>query len=125
MTPEEFEKTVEQAIADLPEELRELLEECSVIIADWADDPELMEHIGIDHPDETPYGFYDGTPVGMRGPTENSFVMPDRIYLFRGPLTEDFPERDELVEEIRVTLFHELGHLIGLDEDDMEARGLE
>lgn len=119
-----FEKIVEEAIADLPEELQKLLEECSVIIQEWAD-PELMERMGIDDRDDTPYGFYDGTPLGMRGPTENSFLLPDRIYVFRGPLVEDFPERDELVEEIRVTLFHELGHMIGLDEDDMEERGLE
>lgn len=120
----DFEAIVEEAIGDLPEELQRLLEECSVIVQDWAD-RELMERIGIDDPEETPYGFYDGTPVGQRGPTEVSFVLPDRIYLFRGPLLEDFPERDELVEEIRVTLFHELGHMIGLDEEDMEERGLE
>lgn len=119
-----FEKIVEQAIADLPEELRELLAECSIIIQEWAD-PELMERMGIDDRDDTPYGFYDGVPVGHRGPTDNSFLLPDRIYLFRGPLVEDFPEHDELVDEIRVTLFHELGHMIGLDEDDMEERGLE
>lgn len=124
MTSAEFEATVSEAIGDLPEELKELLEQCSIIIMEWADD-ELRERIGIDHEDETPYGFYDGTPVGMRGPTENTFLLPDRIYLFRGPLVEDFPDRDELVDEIRVTLFHELGHMIGLDEDDMEERGLE
>jgi predicted Zn-dependent protease with MMP-like domain len=61
----------------------------------------------------------------MRGPTENTMLLPDRIYLFRGPLIEDFDERDELIEEIRVTLFHELGHMIGLDEDDMEERGID
>lgn len=119
-----FEKIVEQAIADLPEELQELLQECSIIIQEWAD-PELMERMGIDDRDDTPYGYYDGVPVGQRGPTDNTFLLPDRIYLFRGPLVEDFPEHDELVEEIRVTLFHELGHMIGLDEDDMEERGLE
>jgi predicted Zn-dependent protease with MMP-like domain len=121
---EDFEKIVEQAIEDLPEELRNLLQECSIIIMDWADET-LMERIGIDDVDETPYGYYDGTPLPQRGPTESTFLLPDRIYLFRGPLIEDFLDLDELIDEIRVTLFHELGHMLGLDEDDMEARGLE
>jgi predicted Zn-dependent protease with MMP-like domain len=120
----DFDAVLEQAIADLPEELQELLQQCSVIVMDWAD-RELMERIGIDDIDDTPYGYYDGTPIGQRGPTESTFLLPDRIYLFRGPLIEDFPDRDDLVDEIRVTLFHELGHMIGLDEDDMEARGIE
>ena len=124
MTREEFEKVVQGVIADLPEELQRLLQECSIITMDWADD-ELRTRIGIDHEDETPYGFYDGTPVGLRGPTDNTMILPDRIYLFRGPLIEDFPERDDLIDEIRVTLFHELGHMIGLDEDDLESRGIE
>jgi predicted Zn-dependent protease with MMP-like domain len=124
MTDREFEKTVEEAIEALPQELQDVLQECTVIIADWAD-VELMQRIGIDEVEDTPYGYYDGTPVGERGPTENTMLLPDRIFLFRGPLIEDFPEREELVEEIRVTLFHELGHMIGLDEDDMEERGLE
>lgn len=124
MTREEFEKVVQGVIADLPEELQRLLQECSIITMDWADD-EVRTRIGIDHEDETPYGFYDGTPVGLRGPTDNTMILPDRIYLFRGPLIEDFPERDDLIDEIRVTLFHELGHMIGLDEDDLESRGIE
>lgn len=124
MTREEFEKVVQGVIADLPEELQRLLQECSIITMDWADD-ELRTRIGIDHEDETPYGFYDGTPVGLRGPTDNTMILPDRIYLFRGPLIEDFPDRDDLIDEIRVTLFHELGHMIGLDEDDLESRGIE
>lgn len=124
MTNAEFEAIVDEVLAELPEELREVLEECSIIITDWAD-PELLGLMGGITVEETPYGFYDGTPVGMRGPTQNSFLLPDRIYLFRGPLMEDFPERDQLAEEIRVTLIHELGHMIGFDEDDLEERGLE
>lgn len=122
--PDEFEKIVEGVIADLPEELQEVLESCSIIIADWADEEQLEELGGIDI-DDTPYGLYQGTPVGERTPENSTFLLPDRIFLFRGPLVEDFPDPDERAEQIRITLVHELGHMIGFDEDDLEERGLE
>ena len=121
---DEFEKIVEQVIADLPEELQEVLQSCSVIITDWADREQLEELGGIGI-EETPYGLYDGTPIGERTPGTTTFLLPDRIFLFRGPLTEDFPDADERAEQIRITLVHELGHMIGFDEDDLEERGLE
>jgi predicted Zn-dependent protease with MMP-like domain len=68
---------------------------------------------------------YDGTPVGERTPGNSTFLLPDRIFLFRGPLIEDFPDIAERAEQIRITLIHELGHMIGFDEDDLEERGLE
>lgn len=124
MTFAEFETVVEEVLDLLPEELQEVIAECAIILEEWADE-ELRERMGGIPVEETPYGFYDGTPVGMRGPSENSFLLPDRIYLFRGPLQEDFPDREELAEQIRITLVHELGHMIGFDEDDLEERGLE
>jgi len=124
MILEEFEAVVNEVIEALPEELRDVIGECAIIIEEWADDA-LREELGGIPLEETPYGYYDGTPVGLRGPTESTFLLPDRIYLFRGPLMEDFPEREELAEQIRITLIHELGHMLGFDEDDLEERGLE
>ncbi len=120
----EFESIVQDVIDELPEELQEVLAECAIIIDDWAD-REMRERMGGIPVEETPYGYYDGTPVGLRAPSENPVLLPDRIYLFRGPLIEDFPEPEELAGQIRITLVHELGHMIGFDEDDLEARGLE
>ncbi len=124
MTHTEFEAVVQDVIGDLPEELQEVLGESAIIIDEWADE-RVRERLGHIPVEESPYGFYDGTPVGWRGPSENSLLLPDRIYLFRGPLMEDFPDREELAEQIRITLVHELGHMIGFDEEDLEERGLE
>lgn len=121
---DDFERAVERAIADLPRELRRQLDECSVIVMDWADS-ELKELMGGIRRYQTPYGFYIGTPIDKRDIFGGGPFLPDRIFLFRGPLVADFPDPERLIEEIRVTLFHELGHLIGLDEDDLERRGLE
>src|SRR5687767_11548069 len=106
-----FEHAVERAIADLPDELRACLDECSVIVMDWPD-AAMRTLLGGIRKRETPYGFYVGTPIDERESFGGGPRLPDRIYLFRGPLVEDFTDPDELVEEIRVTLFHELGHLI-------------
>ncbi len=124
MTNDAFDRVVENVIADLPEELREVLKDCAVIIDDWADD-DVREMLGGIPVEETPYGFYDGTPYGERLPSDGVPHLPDRILLFRGPLVEDFPDTAELIEQIRITLVHELGHVIGFDEDDLEERGLE
>lgn len=124
MSPAEFEAVVAEAVADLPPELQEVLAECALIVEEWADEG-ILEDLGGLPIEETPYGYYDGVPYGERLPSEGMPYLPDRIYLFRGPLVEDFPEHDELIEQIRITLVHELGHVIGFDEDDLEERGLE
>lgn len=124
MLQAEFESIVRGVIDELPEQLQEVLGECAIIIDEWAG-PEMLERMGGIAVEETPYGYYDGTPVGLRALSENPVLLPDRIYLFRGPLIEDFPDPEELAEQIRITLVHELGHMIGFDEDDLEERGLE
>lgn len=124
MTFAELEAVIQDVINELPEELREVIAECAIIVEDWADE-DLRARLGNIPVEETPYGYYEGTPVGLRGPSDSSMLLPDRIHLFRGPLLEDFTDRDELAEQVRITLVHELGHMIGFDEDDLEERGLE
>jgi predicted Zn-dependent protease with MMP-like domain len=52
-------------------------------------------------------------------------ALPATIQLFRCNLARVASDREELLEEVRVTLLHEIGHYLGLDEDDLEARGLD
>jgi predicted Zn-dependent protease with MMP-like domain len=66
----------------------------------------------------TLYGLYEGIPLTRRDSGYDR-VMPDRITLFWGPLVRDFAD-DDLAEEVRKTLFHEIAHFFGLDEDDLE-----
>ena len=51
-------------------------------------------------------------------------LLPDRITLFAGPLTRSCASRDELEEEIRITVLHELGHHLGFDEGGLDDLGL-
>jgi predicted Zn-dependent protease with MMP-like domain len=62
-------------------------------------------------------------PLPDRGDWAGS--LPDRIAVYRLPLEESFPDPDELVREIRITVMHELGHYFGMDEDQLEELGYE
>ncbi|MBL8096131.1 MAG: metallopeptidase family protein [Anaerolineales bacterium] len=68
-------------------------------------------------------GLYEGVPLVERGADGDVGMLPDRITLFYRPLVEMCADRDELREEIWITLVHELGHFFGLDEDELWERG--
>jgi predicted Zn-dependent protease with MMP-like domain len=104
-----FEDHVERALASLPPELREAVRNVEIDVEDeHPDDPDL-------------FGLYEGVPLPERGDWAGS--LPDRIRIFRRPLTEAFPDPQELEAEIRITVLHELGHYFGLDEDRIDELG--
>ena len=104
-----FETHVERAIASLPPELREAVQNVDISVED-----ELPE-------DPDCFGLYEGVPLPERG--DWAGAMPDRIRIFRLPLVESFPDPDELEREIRITVLHELAHYFGIDEDRLEDLG--
>ncbi len=63
-------------------------------------------------------GFYDGIPLSERT-TAYGVVAPDRIVVYRGPHLRMCEDLDELVDEIRVTVWHEIAHYFGIDDDDL------
>lgn len=104
-----FEQHVERAIAALPPELRAAVENIEITVsAEHPDDPDI-------------FGLYEGVPLPERADWAGS--LPDRIRIFRKPLMESFPDPNELEEEIRVTVLHELAHYFGLDEDRLDTLG--
>jgi len=58
-------------------------------------------------------------------PSDSSGHMPRRIFLFQRNLERFAHSREELIEEIRVTLFHEIGHMLGFDEEGVASMGLD
>lgn len=111
----DFDEIVERALEEVPPELSELLENVVIVVDDW---PE--EHMLAKGEDDTLYGLYEGVPITERG--SDYYGLPDRITIFRGPLERDFPP-EELEEEIRVTVVHEIAHYFGFDEDRIEELG--
>jgi predicted Zn-dependent protease with MMP-like domain len=95
-----FEEIVEAALAELPPELARGLENVAIVVEEErAGDPELF------------------------GLWEAEEYMPDKITIFRRPLVRSFPDEDELREEIRITVLHELAHYFGIDEDRLDELG--
>jgi predicted Zn-dependent protease with MMP-like domain len=104
-----FEERVERAIESLPPELRNAVRNIEISVEDeHPDDPDL-------------FGLYEGVPLPDRG--DWAGALPDRIRIFRLPLVESFPAPEELDEEIRVTVLHELAHYFGIDEDRLDELG--
>ena len=114
----DFYELVERALEGLPPELSELLDNVAIVVDDW---PENSTPLVSDDPDETLYGLYEGVPLTQRGASYYG-MLPDRITIFRRPLERDFP-REELEEQIRITVVHEIAHHFGFDEDRLEELG--
>jgi len=68
-------------------------------------------------------GIYIGTPRTEAGPTHQPTDVT-RVVLFKKNLEKICRDRDELIEQIQITLRHEIGHHLGLSEEDMERLGL-
>jgi predicted Zn-dependent protease with MMP-like domain len=118
-----FTALARRAFDCLPKKFREHLDHVEFVIQDWPDE-ELLRSLDLDPKDDTLLGFYDGVPIGERSAsTDFPDPVTDTIYLFQGPLEEECATDAELVEQIRVTLLHEIGHHFGLDDDEIEKLG--
>jgi len=112
----DFEELVERAMEGLPPEFSDLLDNVVVMVEDWPDHSTLQSY-----GEDTLYGLYEGIPLTERG-SNYSGVMPDTITILRGPLERDFA-RNALVEQVRITVVHEIAHHFGFDEDRLEELG--
>jgi predicted Zn-dependent protease with MMP-like domain len=112
-----FERLVDRAVAGIPGPFRAALGEIAVVIADEPT-PEQLRDNGLE-PDETLYGLYEGVPRSEWG--ADWAAVPTRIVVFRLPLEEDFPDPDDLADEVRITILHELAHHLGIDDESRLA----
>ena len=111
MDAAEFEDAVGDALDEVPSELMALLDNVVFLVEDEppADDPDLL-------------GLYDGIPLTERDSTY-TFLPPDRILVFRGPLLRMCDSPEQLVEEVRITVVHEIAHHFGIDDDELHDLG--
>ena len=119
MDRRKFEVLVDLAIQELPAEFREKLENVAVIVEDNPSD-EILERMEVP-PDDTLFGLYEGTPLTDRGAA--SPLYPDRIWIFQKPIEDHCHTEDEIREEIKTTIVHEVGHFFGLDDEYLEGLG--
>lgn len=111
VTPQRFEDLVDLALAHIPGQLFDLVENCALLIED-----EPAVELG------DVLGHYDGIPLPERT-SQYSGVLPDRILIFRGPLLRLVTSEAELIEEVRITVLHEIAHFFGIDENELDDLG--
>ena len=119
LTRLEFNGAVENAMEELPTRIQSVLENVAVLVEDWPghDDVDAGHMEGR----ECLFGLYTGVPLPERegGPPP----LPDVITLFKRPIESACGSREQVVHEIRVTLLHEVGHYLGMSEEDLERLG--
>jgi predicted Zn-dependent protease with MMP-like domain len=122
LSPERFEAVVHAAAERLPEAFRRAFEEIAVVI-DPMPTAEVVDARTTGHPPDV-LGLYVGPALAER-PLAAPGEMPPTIFLFQRNLERSAEDLDELREEIRVTLYHELGHALGFDEEGVAEMGLD
>ena len=117
ITRREFLRLVRQAYLQVPEPVREALENVDVVVEEWPgpDEMALLEE------GSTLFGLYSGVPLTER--TGGDPILPDRIVIYRQPILRSCATREEAIREIRITLWHEVGHYLGMEEEDLHGLG--
>jgi len=117
----EIRKEVARVLDKLPREFRAQLRNVEIVV-ETRPSKELLLAEGLDPRYDTLYGIYQGIPLPDRSALDPP-LLPDKITIFAEPLLEDFPDPDELREEIRLTVLHEIAHYFGMDEEEIEDLG--
>ena len=118
LTGSEFQRLVRQAFQELPVQFEHSLENVAILVEDWPTGDDLKE-AGMEGHDL--FGLYTGVPLPER---EGGLApSPDTITLFQRPIESACGSREDVVREIRITLLHEVGHYLGMGEEDLEKLG--
>ncbi|WP_028660398.1 metallopeptidase family protein [Nocardioides insulae] len=108
--PERFDALVDNALDTIPDELARLVKNLVVLVEDEPAEGEPPDLLGL----------YDGLPLGV---DPQGGELPARIFVFRGPLMDFVDSEEELVEEVRITVVHEVAHHFGIDDARLHELG--
>jgi len=117
VTAERFEELVADALDAIPPELGTAIENVAVVVADWPTPAQLAGRPG------TLLGLYEGVPLTRRDAMAYAGVMPDRITIFQGPISERATDEAALAAMVRTTVLHEVGHYFGLSDARLRELG--
>lgn len=118
--PEAFEALVERALETIPQEFRDLLENVEVAVEDRPS-PEVLEQMGLNGRG-TLFGLYVGVPRTARSVFQ-WFQGPDRITIYRLPILHACQTRNEIVDQVRKTVVHEVAHHFGISDQRLRELG--
>jgi predicted Zn-dependent protease with MMP-like domain len=113
MTAEQFDWCVEQALDLLPDQVADQIDNVAVIVE------------AVPPPDQPPdlLGYYDGVPLTERFGLAGIGWLPDRIVIFREPILAICETPADVVDEVVITVIHEVAHYFGLDEERIHELG--
>jgi predicted Zn-dependent protease with MMP-like domain len=115
-----FGELVERALEELPPQFARFLEEVPVEVRDRPT-PAQMKAARVERGGLL-LGLYQGRPLTERS-VEDSGRLPDLIYVFQDYIQEVSDSEEGLVEQVRTTVLHEIGHHFGMSEEDLDALG--
>ena len=116
LTDDEFDHLISQAMDELPQKYIKGLDNVAVLYADDPDDYQVKK--ANLQPGSLLLGLYEGIPLTKRG-AGYTFVLPDKITLFKNPILAITNTPEGLFEQIKRTLWHEIAHYYGLSHDDI------
>ena len=119
----EFDGVLEDALAALPEQIRRYLGNVAITVEEIPADHDLLAASPPLSPQSL--GMFRGSALGQQGSMDPWSHFPSSIVLYQRNLERAARSREELVQEIGVTLVHEVGHFLGLDEEQLWERGLD
>lgn len=117
----DFRRLVREALDEIPDELRRQIRNVDLVIEDRPGLADL-EAAGLT-PRDLLFGLYHGIPLPHRGEYYN-LVLPDRISIYQEPIEYVCETDDEIREQVRVTVLHEIGHYFGIDDDRLHELGM-
>lgn len=120
LSQDEFSELVRQAIETIPPEFDEFMENLSVEVH-----PRPARKLIGDERIEgwrDLLGLYHGVPL-TRKSVDAPYEWPERIYLFQENIESMCETPEDVVQEVRTTILHEIGHHFGMDEDDLDELG--
>ena len=117
----EIRKEVARVIDELPRRFREQLHNVEFVVEECPA-TSLMRAEGLDPRHDTLYGLYQGVPLPERSALDPPLI-PDKITIFATPLLQDFPDPEELRQELRLTVLHEIAHYFGMEDEEIEKLG--
>lgn len=120
LTEEHFEEIVAEGIDAIPEEYLKRLQNVAFVVADYPTEAQRTQMHLRDY--ETLYGLYEGIPQVSRG-TGYTMVLPDKITIFKEPIEHHSKTIEELKENVRKTVWHEVAHHFGLDHGQIHKLG--
>ena len=110
MEPQRFDELVADALDMIPPELAAAMDNVVILVEDrHPDDPELL-------------GLYEGVALTERD-SDYGGSLPDAITIYRDALLDVCETDDELIEEVAITVIHEIAHHFGIDDHRLEELG--